>query len=91
MIAVTIIDMNRGKPVKANYGDKGGVFIPGNSDLSFGYQFDLYLDAVVIGTLKIGKKEYVSIVFTQNSSFHIKKGDIYHIPAKQWHGSAYHS
>ena len=91
MIAVTIIDMNRGKAVKANYGDKGGVFIPGNSELSFGYQFDQYLDAVVIGTLKIGKKEYVSVVFTQSSGLWIQRGDICHIPAKQWHGSAYHS
>jgi len=38
--------MNRGKLVKANYGDKGGVFIPGKSELSGGYQFDQYLDAV---------------------------------------------
>jgi len=81
-------NMNRGKPVKANYGDKGGVFIPGKSELSGGYQFDQYLDAVCIGALKIRKTEYVSIVFLQSNG-HIKRGDIHTIPAKHWHGSAY--
>lgn len=73
--------MNRGVQRKANYGDKGGVYIPTGM---FGNPIDHYLNAVVIGFTE----DAIITVFLQ-CGWDIKIGDIRIIDKKQWHGSAF--
>jgi hypothetical protein len=74
--------MTRGKPRVAHYGDKGGVYIP---DSLFGNEFDLHMNAVVVGLAD----DSLVVVFLDGCGTAVRPGDIKRIDKSLWRGKAF--